>query len=139
MLDEHTLAIPDSYETPPPSAVFGLDEPVEIVHLADPIRAIIISGDAEGIVHAASEGLLEAGRPVIMSSSYLESPEDLSSMLTQQSRIVITDTNRKSGQRWGTIRETKGYTERLDEEPNQQDLSDHRLNSFGSHPTAISY
>ena len=60
-------------------------------------------------------------------------------MLTQQSRIVITDTNRKSGQRWGTIRETKGYTERLDEEPNQQDLSDHRLNSFGSHPSAISY
>ena len=139
MLDEHTLAIPDSHATPPPSAVFGLDEPVEIVHLADPIRAIIISGDAEGIVHAASEGLLEAGRPVIMSSSYLESPDDLSSMLTQQSRIVITDTNRKSGQRWGTIRETKGYTERLDEEPNQQDLSDHRLNSFGSHPSTISY
>ena len=74
-----------------------------------------------------------------MSSSYLESPDDLSSMLTQQSRIVITDTNRKSGQRWGTIRETKGYTERLDEEPNQQDLSDHRLNSFGSHPSTISY
>jgi len=139
MLDEHTLAIPFSHETPPPSAVFELKDQVEILHLADPFRPIVISGDAEGIVHAASEGLLEAGRPVIMSASYIESPDELASMLTPEARIVITDTNRKAGQRWGTIRETKGYTERLDEEPVRLDLSDHRLNSLGAHPSTITF
>ena len=139
MLDEHTLATPPSYETPPPSAVLELKDKVEILHLADPFRPIVISGDAEGIVHAASEGLLEAGRPVIMSASYVETPDELASLLTPEARIVITDTNRKAGQRWGTIRETKGYTERLDEEPVRLDLSDHRLNSLGSHPSTISF
>jgi len=139
MLDEHTLAIPLSNETPPPSAVFELEDQVKILHLADPLRPIIVSGDAEGIVHMASEGLLEAGRPLIMSASYLESPAQLASMVTPESRIVITDTNRKAGQRWGTIRETKGYTERLDEEPVRLDLSDHRLNSLGSHPSTMTY
>ncbi|SVE34868.1 uncharacterized protein METZ01_LOCUS487722, partial [marine metagenome] len=105
----------------------------------DPFRPIIISGDAEGIVHTASEGLLESGRPVIMSASYVESPDELASMLTPEARIVITDTNRKSGQRWGTIRETKGYTERLNEEPIRLDLSDHRLNPLGTHPSTISF
>ena len=139
MLDEHTLASSLSHETPPPSAVFELENQVEIVHLADPLRPIIISGDAEGIVHSASEGLLEPGRPVIMSASYVESPDELISMITSETRIVITDTNRKAGQRWGTIRETKGYTERLDEESIRLDLSDHRLNSLGSHPSTISF
>ena len=139
MLDEHTLSIPNSYETPPPSAVFELENPTKIIHLADPSRPIIISGDAEGVIHSASEGLLEVERPVIMSASYSESPEDLRSMLSSQSRIVITDTNRKAGQRWGTIRETKGYTERIDEEPIRSDLSDHRLNSLGSHPSSMSF
>ena len=139
MLDEHTLASPPSHETPPPSAVFELKDQVKIVHLADPFRPIIISGDAEGIVHTASEGLLESGRPVIMSASYVESPDELASMLTPEARIVITDTNRKSGQRWGTIRETKGYTERLNEEPIRLDLSDHRLNPLGTHPSTISF
>ena len=139
MLDEHTLATPPSYETPPPSAVFELKDQVKIVHLADPFRPIIISGSAEGIVHTASEGLLETGRPVIMSASYAASQDQLASLLTPEARIVITDTNRKSGQRWGTIRETKGYTERLNEEPIRLDLSDHRLNSLGTHPSTISF
>ena len=139
MLDEHTLAVPVSQETPPPSAVFELEDQVEILHLADPLRPIIISGDAEGIVHIASEGLLEAGRPLIMSASYVESPDHLSSMVTPETRIVITDTNRKAGQRWGTIRETKGYTESLDEEPVRLDLSDHRLKSLGSHPSTVTF
>jgi len=139
MLDEHTLATPNSYETPPPSAVFELENPVEIIHLADPYQPIIISGDAEGIVHSASGGLLEVGRPVIMSASYAHSTNELSSMVSPQSRIVITDTNRKAGQRWGTIRETKGYTERIDERPIRIDLSDHRLNSLESHPSNLSF
>ena len=137
MLDEHTLASPPSYVTPPPAAIFELQDQIEILHLADPDKPLVISGDAEGIVSAAAEGLLEANRPLLLSASYLDEPETLNSMITPDARLVITDSNRKAGQRWGTIRETKGYTERIDEDPLRLDLSDHRLDSTGVDPSTM--
>ncbi len=137
MLDEHTLASPPSDETPPPAAIFELRDQVEIVHLADPDRPIVISGDAEGVVSAAAQGLLEPNRPLLLSSSYLNEPETLNSMITPAARLVITDSNRKAGQRWGTIRETKGYTEGIEEIPPTSDLSDHRLSTLGVEPSTM--
>ena len=127
LLDEHTLARPAGTPDPFQAVVLPVVDPVGILRVADPDRAIILTGDAEGLVAAAGEGLIQPGRPVLFSATLAGQPDVLRDLAGPGARIVITDTNRKDGQRWGTIRETAGYTERADEQPMRNDLSDHRL------------
>ena len=79
----------------------------------------------------AGQGFLEPGRPVFFSASLAESPEvaDQAGAL-----LILTDSNRKRGQRWGTIRETQGYTERLDQVPLVVDPTDQRLGALPDVP-----
>ena len=76
---------------------------------------------------AAGEGFLEPGRPVFFAATLADNPEiaDQSGAL-----LLLTDSNRKRAQRWGTIRETQGYTERLEEISLAYDPSDQRLEAF---------
>ncbi|HAZ17271.1 MAG TPA: hypothetical protein DCY87_00675 [Acidimicrobiaceae bacterium] len=107
-----------------------------ILRIADPTRSIVLSGDADGLVAAAGEGLLEAGRPVLFSASLLD-PVLLASALGSNARLILTDTNRLQGRRWGTIRETTGYTQRWDEEVDRGDLSDQRLDVLPVRPGTL--
>ena len=127
LVDEHTLDRPPGAQVPPAIAVFALEESSPILRAADPSRPVVIAGDAEGLVAAAGEGFLEPGRPVFFSATLAESPD-----VANQSGalLLLTDTNRKRGQRWGTIRETQGYTERLDEVSLADDPTDQRLEAF---------
>jgi arabinofuranan 3-O-arabinosyltransferase len=124
LIDEHTLDRRSDAEVPPYVATFTVDGAPSILRSADPRRPIVIAGDAEGLVAVAGEGFLEAGRPVFYSASLVDSPE-----IANQpgALLLLTDTNRKRGQRWGTIRETQGYTERADEVPLAADPTDQRL------------
>ena len=97
----------------------------------------MLSGDADGLVAAAGEGLLEAGRPVLFSASLLDHPDLLASALGSNARLILTDTNRLQGRRWGTIRETTGYTQRWDEEVDRGDLSDQRLDVLPVRPGTL--
>ena len=124
LVDEHTLDRPLEAAVPPYTAVFAVQDAQSILRTADPTRPIVLSGDAEGLVAAAGEGFLEPGRPVFFSASLTESPEVVNQA---GALLLITDTNRKRGQRWGTIRETQGYTERADEVPLADDPTDQRL------------
>jgi arabinofuranan 3-O-arabinosyltransferase len=44
--------------------------------------------------------------------------------------LVVTDTNRRSARRWGTVRETDGATETVDQGPAPDDPGDNRLPLF---------
>jgi arabinofuranan 3-O-arabinosyltransferase len=127
LLDQHTLSRPASAEDPAPVVVLPVTDPVPILRTADPSRPILVSGDAEGIVAAAGEGLLEAGRPLFLTGSFSHDAVRVLDLVGPGTRIVLTDSNRKDGHRWGTIRETAGYTERVDEQAMGLDLSDHAL------------
>jgi arabinofuranan 3-O-arabinosyltransferase len=134
LLDQHTLSRPLDAENPAPVVVLPVAEPVSILHTADPTRPILISGDAEGIVAAAGEGLLEAGRPLFLTGSFSDEAARVLDLVGPGSRIILTDSNRKDGHRWGTIRETAGYTERSDEQPMDLDLSDYALTVIDDRP-----
>ncbi|MEE2768502.1 MAG: alpha-(1-_3)-arabinofuranosyltransferase family protein [Actinomycetota bacterium] len=131
LLDEHTLARQENTPSPPPAVVLPVLDPVPIVRTADPERPIILAGDATGLVSAAGAGLIQPGRPVLFSATFVDRPDKLQRMAGPNARLIITDSNRKDGHRWGTIRETTGYTERADEAPRTEDLTDHRLNVPG--------
>ena len=127
LVDEHTLARPPGAADPPPAVVFPVEDPTPILHTADADRPIVIAGDAEGVVAAAGAGLLEPGRPVLFSATLGDGFRGTDPRSRPGALLVLTDTNRRAGRRWGTIRETVGYTERADEVPLTPDLSDQRL------------
>ena len=138
LLDQHTLSRPVGSQHPAPAIVLPVLEAQPILRLADPSRSIVISGDADGIVAAAGEGLLEPGRPVLFSASISHDPGLVASSAGSGSLLILTDTNRLQGRRWGTIRETTGYTERWDEEAHGVDLSDQRLDVLPVRPGTLS-
>ena len=136
LLDQHTLSRPVGSQHPAPAIVLPVLDAQPILRIADPTRSIVLSGDADGLVAAAGEGLLEAGRPVLFSASLLD-PVLLASALGSNARLILTDTNRLQGRRWGTIRETTGYTQRWDEEVDRGDLSDQRLDVLPVRPGTL--
>ena len=134
LLDQHTLSRSVGAEDPAPVVVLPVTDPVAILRTADPTRPILVSGDAEGIVAAAGEGLLAVGRPLFLTGSFSDDPGRVLDLVGPGTRIVLTDSNRKDGHRWGTIRETAGYTERIDERAMGLDLSDHALTVINDRP-----
>ena len=136
LLDQHTLSRPVGSQHPAPAIVLPVLDAQSILRIADPTRSIVLSGDADGLVAAAGEGLLEAGRPVLFSASLLDHVL-LASALGSNARLILTDTNRLQGRRWGTIRETTGYTQRWDEEVDRGDLSDQRLDVLPVRPGTL--
>ena len=137
LLDQHTLSRPVGSQHPAPAIVLPVLDAQPILRIADPTRSIVLSGDADGLVAAAGEGLLEAGRPVLFSASPLDDPVLLAAALGSNARLILTDTNRLQGRRWGTIRETTGYTQRWDEEVERGDLSDQRLDVLPVRPGTL--
>jgi arabinofuranan 3-O-arabinosyltransferase len=137
LLDQHTLSRPIDLPHPAPAIVLPVLDAESILRIADPTRSIVVSGDADGLVAAAGEGLLEPGRPVLFSATILDDPELLAASLGPDARLVLTDTNRLQGRRWGTIRETTGYTQRWDEESVGGDLSDQRLDVLPARPGTL--
>ncbi len=134
LVDAHTLSRPDDRPDPPPVAVLPVLDPQPIVRLADPDRPIVVVGDAAGIVAAAGEGLLVPGRPVLFSATLTEAAGPGGPAIGAGALVVLTDTNREQGRRWGTIRETHGYTERADEDHDPTNLADQPLRPLPGHP-----
>jgi len=134
LVDAHTLSRPAERPDPPPVAVLPVLETQDIVRVADPLRPIVMGGDAAGIVAAAGEGILEPGRPILFSASVTDGDPTTLTDLGPGALIVMTDTNREQGRRWGTIRETHGYTERADEDHDPANLADQPLRPLPDRP-----
>ena len=87
---------------------------------------VVLAGDGEGMVDAAAVGLLD--RPGLVLYSAALSPEELQQALADGADLVVTDTNRLRGLRWGGLRDNHGPTVApgevpLREDPYAQDLS----------------
>ena len=138
LVDAHTLSRPDGRPDPPPVAVLPVLDPQPIVRVADPERPVVVAGDAAGVVAAAGEGLLEPGRPVLFSADLADAivtpSVAMSGELGPGALVVLTDTNRQQGRRWGTIRETHGYTEWAGENHDPTNLADQPLRPLPDHP-----
>ncbi len=124
MIDDMELGMPRDLEDPPPVGVFPVSDPVGVVR-AESGPPLVIAGDATGLVDVAGVGLVEPGRPVRFAASL--DPEE---PLPEGATLVITDTNRRSPYRWGTIRENRGHTEQAGEVPLVDDPGDNRLEIF---------
>ena len=74
-----------------------------------------MAGDGAGLVDAAGCGLID-GTELIRYSASLD-PDEIEDALDDGAALLVTDSNRKRGERWTTIRHTRGFTETATAEP----------------------
>lgn len=129
MLDEATLGmgkVPDV----PKLAIVPVDDSPNIVKTAAASSPVLLDGDGSGLVDASAAGLLAGRELVLYAASSANDPVSLRRQQAKGAALVVTDTNRKRGQRWGTIQDAFGETEQAGQKPLVDDPSDQRIDIF---------
>ncbi len=137
--DANAQGAPNAEQTkPPPVSVFPVRDAPPIVRAAAANRPLIVAGDGEGLVDLAGVGGLGLDGVVLYSGSYANDEAALRREIARPgSVLVVTDSNRKRGRRWGAIKNIEGPTERVDESPLAKDEGDARLDLFpGAGPSS---
>lgn len=130
LLDEIELRTPDDAPDPPAVAAFPVKGARPLLRAEPMSGAVIVSGSGDGIVDAASIGLIDRPGLVLYSASYADDPATLDALLDADADLLVTDSNRRRALRWRTLRDNAGYTETAGERPMVDDLSDARLELF---------
>ncbi len=129
MIDETLLGERPGLTNPPAVAVFAVDDALGVVHTHSAKGALLMAGNAEGMVDGAGVGLIKPAQASFFSASYAGDPTGFDGIYRDDADLLVTDTNRKRAERWGTIREQYGYTEEAGEVA-PYDPTDQRLELF---------
>ena len=134
MIDEIALALPAGAPDPAPVVAYPVRDPTPIVRAQSAARPVVMAGDGEGVVEAAAAGLLSNDVPLLYSAAFVGDRKALTAALDAGADLLVTDSNRRRGRRWSTVRENTGYTEQAGEQPLVRDLRDARLPLFPDAP-----
>ena len=141
MIDEIRLARTAGAIHPAPVTRFGVTGARPVVGTRSAGDAVVVVGDADGIVDAAAAGLADfTGDGPVFFAADLAGHSELAELVLgpdgpgPPAAIVVTDSNRRRAQRWGTLRENRGHTETAGEAPLAYDPTDNRLDVFGADP-----
>ncbi|HEX4902821.1 MAG TPA: alpha-(1-_3)-arabinofuranosyltransferase family protein [Acidimicrobiales bacterium] len=127
MIDEQHLVRDGALPESPAIVAFPVEDPVPIVRTHNGDQQVLLSGDGYGIVDAAMAGLLTGDELVRYSAELTDDEDFVRTHLRDDRALVVTDTNRKRGERWTTVRHTQGFTETEDGGVLDDDRTDNRL------------
>lgn len=130
MVDEQHIASGAATASTPPLAAYPVDGVRQILRSESTGNPTVLFGDGDGIVQAAAWDRLPRERALFYAATANTSSALLNGIRTAQPNLVITDTNRKRAQRWGTLRENNGATETADHMALTEDPKDARLDLF---------
>lgn len=130
MLDEATLGMRSQETKDPRLAIVPVKDSPSIVKSAPVTGPVILDGDGSGLVSTAGAGLLTGRELVLYSGTYADDPAKLRALAADDPTLVVTDSNRRRGQRWGTIQDAFGETETAGQTPLTSDPSDQRIDIF---------
>ncbi|MGI8710609.1 MAG: alpha-(1-_3)-arabinofuranosyltransferase domain-containing protein, partial [Acidimicrobiales bacterium] len=133
--DETELLIPPSLPNPPQVGILPIEDREKIIRTAPVDEPVILAGDGDGLVDVAAAGLLTGHELVTYAGTWDGDRAGLRRQLRHDAVLVLTDTNRRQGRRWSTVRDATGITERAGQEPMRADLKDQRLALFGDEDT----
>jgi arabinofuranan 3-O-arabinosyltransferase len=119
--DETQLAIPTGAPVPPPVAVFAVSTPRPLVRAESTAVPLVVAGDGQGLVNAAPTGLLGADSTIFYSASFAKDPAGLKALLGDGAVLVLTDTNQRQANTWGSINDNAGFVEQAGENPPKSD------------------
>ncbi len=134
LLDEAHLARDGDLPPSPAVAVFPVEDPLPIVRAHSAEQVVLLSGDGAGVVDAATAGLLDGDELIRYSAELTADADFVVDHLVDARGLLVTDSNRKRGQRWTTVRHTEGFTEELDGGILRDDPSDNRLEVVADRP-----
>jgi hypothetical protein len=106
-----------------------------IIRAAPSAAPVILAGDGEGVVDAASAGLVDNSRALLYSAGFGRDDAALRDQIARGAILVVTDTNREPARRWSTLSENNGFTEGPDQQVLRKDPSDARLDVFPDAPS----
>jgi len=129
-VDEQALALGEELPVPAPVAVFAVQDPVPIVRAKSRRGPLVVAGDGDGVVDAATTGLLDDDPLVLYSAAFASDPSRLRAQVDAGATLVVTDSNRERARRWSTVTDNLGYTEGRGNHPLETDESDARLDVF---------
>lgn len=128
--DEQELLTPPDLPNAPEVGILRIDDTSPIVRTRSSERPVIVAGSGDGLVDLAGAGLIDGSELLLYSASFHEDPDALVDLAGDTGVLILTDSNRRSGRRWGTVRDNRGMTRRADEEPMRDDPSDQPLEVF---------
>jgi arabinofuranan 3-O-arabinosyltransferase len=128
--DARELAIPAGTADPASIVVFPVKDPRTIVRIEDNQPVLIVAGDADGLIDLAQAGLLDGTETIRYAASFGGAAALDRAIHDGSGVLVVTDTNRRRAQRWDTVVDNVGYTERVGEKPLKTDTADTRLDVF---------
>ncbi|MGI8664246.1 MAG: alpha-(1-_3)-arabinofuranosyltransferase domain-containing protein [Acidimicrobiales bacterium] len=130
LYDELFLQTPPSLPDPAPLAAFPVDGSLPILRAIDAGAPLVVAGDGEGIVDAAGAGLIDGTEAIFYAGSDARDPGALRKAVGADAALLVTDSNRKRGRRWTTVRHNTGDTHEAGTSPLATDLSDNDLPVF---------
>jgi arabinofuranan 3-O-arabinosyltransferase len=130
MVDEVELNQTPNLAEPPPVATFAVPDARGIVNTSPNRQSLLAAADGEGLVDAASVGLVNPDQSIFYSAALANDPDTFATVYDADADLLLTDTNRTRARRWGALRENTGYTERAGETPLSFDPTDQRLDVF---------
>ncbi len=133
-VDEISLATPPGSAEPPAMADFAVKDPVPIVRAERASAPLLVAGDSEGLVDASAAGMLSTTGTVRFAAS--QTTKQDTSAVPSNADLLLTDSNQKRAERWGTVRENYGYVETATGKPLAKDPNDARLPVFPGETTS---
>ncbi|HUY23268.1 MAG TPA: alpha-(1-_3)-arabinofuranosyltransferase family protein [Acidimicrobiales bacterium] len=129
-IDETALGLPHDAAYPAPVVAFPVANARPILRTEGATTPMLVDGDGTGLVAAAGAGLLDGQATVFYSPSFASQPAELQRQVARGADLVVTDTNRRQAEQFGTVRENVGYTEMAGEKALVPDSRDARLPLF---------
>jgi len=130
LIDETELGLPHGAPYPQPVSVFSVAGARPILRTEGAKEPILLDGDGAGLIAAAGAGLLDGQATVFYSPSFASDPSALQRELASGADLVVTDTNRRQAEQFGTVGANFGYTETAGEKPLVPDVRDAPLPLF---------
>ncbi|TMM10612.1 MAG: DUF3367 domain-containing protein [Actinobacteria bacterium] len=130
LVDEQSLG--PSATTPDPAdlQVYGVTNPRSILRAEPAQQPLVVAGNGDALVDGASAGLLDGQQTILYQGDLDTNAGAERQALGAGADLVLTDTNRRRAQRWDTITQSTGYTERVGESPPEPDPNDNPLPLF---------
>jgi len=117
LIDETQLGLPVDASQPPPLASFRVQDPRPISRTESNAGSILMAGDGNGLLEASAAGILSGNPFIAYSSSMPLGSARLKHLLKGNPSLILTDTNARRENVWGTLHDTYGFVMAANEVP----------------------
>jgi arabinofuranan 3-O-arabinosyltransferase len=132
-INESLLSLPRSYKFPQSLSIYHVTGARSLVRTESATSPQVVAGDGEGLVTMGAMGLLDNQSPILFDASSTKS--QLQAAANEPGAwLVLTDSNQKRLDTYGTLHSSLGYVEQLHENPLVANGSEQSLPIFPHEP-----